>query len=314
MTLNPKEKAAIDRMNVPEDRSPEVTWAHVVQSISRDESLPFDQAQQLAQQRFPSLWAQTAAGGGTGAAVGNGEMAPADAAAKFRDMVRDRMAADSCDLTTAWNRVSNDSPDLYRRMFDKAPTLPNGGARSGAGGTYCTLTGCNVEQISPAQAKAAFDKEVNRLMESGNLGHITAWNKTKQTYPELLKRAGEDVSAKNAMQAQELSAPLANALTGGVVAPRAAKPFNLVALGLPANATDDEYDAAWLANGRQTVDRRSQPILTSMVALLMKKYGYDALRAKREASERYPELWKVAGDKAAEPPRKPDGTYFMGGS
>lgn len=146
--------------------------------------------------------------------------------------------------------------------------------------------------ITPEQAALKFRDLVRDAMAADKSTLTEAWRKCATLYPGLYKKVGDNP--------QPAGLPLPNAL-GGRQAPRAGKPLILPALGLPPNATDDEYDVAWTANGGQSTRRNSEAILTALVGHLMQKHKLSVPIAKDLASARYPELWKVAGDKPVAP-------------
>jgi hypothetical protein len=265
---------------------PSVKFSKLVSRIIDEENVPFPQAWSQARERFPSLY----------------EKLPVvqQSAAKFRDLVRDTMSSDGCDLITAWQRCSTAYPELYAWIGDKTPvaSMPAAiaaPAPGAAAGRYSPLLGCDISQVTPAQARAAFRDEVERHQKEKGIDFTAAWNQVAQTHPDVLAKSGEDTRTAPETAEQEQVA-LPNALTG-LPAPRGGKPLILPALGLPADTTDEEYDVAWNANGRQHVRRDDDAILTALVAHLMGKYRLSAEAAKREAAGRFPQLWAVAGDK-----------------
>lgn len=168
---------------------------------------------------------------------------------------------------------------------------------------FSKLLGQDAGNVSPKTARKHFDDEVQRLIEQDGSGKpenfgddfSTAWNKAKDMHPECFDRMLCKTEPE-IQQDMEQSMPLPNAL-GGLKAPRTGKALILPALGLPTDATDAEYDVAWTSNGGQHQERKSDAILTGLIAHLMSKNNWSVDQAKREAATRYPELWKAAGDK-----------------
>lgn len=247
--MTAKEKADFDQLNIKEDPAPAVLWAYICQAISQQQNVPFNEAHQIAQERFPSLWAQTPAAQG----------------------------------------ANNRSPG------GNTTAVSNGDAAG-----YSTLLGCDVADVSPAEAGEAFKNEVSRLQKERNLGFTDAWGEARRVHPKVHDRMQEAMRDQNNQTALEHAKPLPNALNGAEVPP-AQMPFARTALGLPATATNEETNVAFTANGRQIAERRPESILTALLAHLMGKNNWNIDAAKDEASRRYPVLWEAAGDKPAAP-------------
>lgn len=231
-----------------------------------------------------------------------------DDALKFVEIVQRISQHENVPFNDAWKLAKQRFPTLFEKIgrTRRGLHVAAGSAASNVeagiavgNAKYSPLLGCDPASVSPAQARQAFDDEVARVKTQHGMDFTAAWNHVARTHPEVLARSGEEIR-KEVADTEQGRAVLPNALTG-LPAPRAGKPHIAPALGLPSNATDDEYDVAWNANGRQHTNRDDNSILTALIAYLMQKYGFNVERAKREASERYPRLWDVAGDKPVSP-------------
>lgn len=210
-------------------------------------------------------------------------MSSEDAARHLTGFCQEIMRDTKCDFDSAWQIAKQKYPQLFDRVCQGKPAtaLANSG--------HSAVAGCNVSQLSPAQARSAFQDFIARLMTQRGIGYTAAWNEAARTEPHLLARSGEELRNENADASGKTALP--NALYGDVST--AAKPLHLSLLGLPGDASDDEYRAAFVGNGRNVARRNSSEILGALIGHAMAS-GLNVADARRHAKGRYPTLWQEA--------------------
>lgn len=231
-----------------------------------------------------------------------------DNALKFAHIVQLICKDEGVPFNQGWKLAQERFPALHEKISRDRQAMAvaaGSGAASVTGtavsnGRYSPLLGTDVEKVSPPQARAAINQEVDRLQKERGMSFTSAWSDVKDREPDLMAKSVEDAVERNNAATAAAQMPLPNALVAAK-APRASKPFLLPMLGLPPNATDDEMDVAWTANGAKATDRDSQAILTALLAHLITSRGIKIDEAKDLAKTRYPEIWKVAGDKPVSP-------------
>jgi len=149
-----------------------------------------------------------------------------------------------------------------------------------------TLLGCDPKEVSPARAGAVFAQFAKKLCTDERIDLTQAWKKAATLHPDLLARLHEDTPAE--------AAPLSNATDRP--APLAQKPFTALAFQLPANVDNSVFEAAWQANGSQSIRVDFKKIFLGLVTFIAQKQSVSADVARRQVQDDYPALARFAGE------------------
>jgi hypothetical protein len=142
-----------------------------------------------------------------------------------------------------------------------------------------TPTEPDISKVTPEQAGRMLSDRAAQLEKSGRGSYEQCFASAKLLRPDLVARMSETSKAAAGNVA----------LSNDLPSEPAPNPQNKALLGLPADATQDEFSAAWKATRGITSPRNSVAIFSALVSLMM---GKDANRtaATSRARERYPLL------------------------
>jgi hypothetical protein len=151
--------------------------------------------------------------------------------------------------------------------------------------SFSKLLQLDTETVTPARAAAAFQAEVSRLVREQGLSLADAWAQVKSLEPDLYGRISDAAPA---------SAALANSSPNVPVD----KSFYLPMMKM-AGATDEEFRAAWLANGAKSSPLNAQNVLTALIGLTASRQNISVATARGQMVEKFPQLAALAGERTA---------------
>jgi hypothetical protein len=145
-----------------------------------------------------------------------------------------------------------------------------------------TPTEFDISQVTPEQAGRMLNDRAEQVERNGRGSYEQCFASAKLLRPDLVARMSE---ANNTSKAAAANVALSNDLPSEPVA----NPQNKMLLGLPADATSDEFSTAWKATRGFTSPRNSLAIFSALVSLMMGK-DVNRTTATSRARERYPLL------------------------
>lgn len=142
---------------------------------------------------------------------------------------------------------------------------------------FSKLLGRDAQEVTPAQAGAWFAEEAKRIALKQNIDLAKAWQIAKKLHPEAHARLCEGAQP---------TVTMANAAMQPIGIPSVA---NLKKLGLPPDASYEEWITAYRANGNETEKRASAVIFNALKKLVG---GATEEIARKRTAERFPVLAK----------------------
>lgn len=228
-------------------------------------------------------------------ALANSVPSLVDAKAAFNAKVREIEIGSRLPFDDAWAAARAQHPALYAAMNQPASVLANALETvppfPGKKPEIVTALGLTPEadgqvfevawratrgKLDPADSLAIF-RQVRAWL--AGFDHITpdqAEDKIEQEFPALFAAAQK-----------QLSATLGNTLI--------AHPGAKLLLGIPANASPEEFSAALEGNGRTLSPRNARGIWEALLKWLAKERGRGTAGVEKEAAQRYPELARALG-------------------
>lgn len=149
--------------------------------------------------------------------------------------------------------------------------------------SFSKLLGRDAQEVTPQQAGAAFAEEAKRIAREQNIDLAEAWAIARRLHPEAHARLCEGAQP---------TTTLANAAALPVPIPTA---VNIEKLGLPVDATLEEFSAAYRANRNSAEGRKSNILFEALKKLVWDKYGGSEQDARKRTAKRFPILAKEAG-------------------
>jgi hypothetical protein len=142
--------------------------------------------------------------------------------------------------------------------------------------------------LTPKAACLVFNTEVQRVMAEPGHDFTQAWKIVEATQPALYQRMLE-VSIAPKVE------PLANIINRNIVPPT---PENIEALGLPRDASIEEFQTALRANGNATTPRKSDLIFEALKKMNWQALGGTEADARKRTARRFPVLGRALGLRA----------------
>ncbi|MDB6110911.1 MAG: hypothetical protein JWR69_2661 [Pedosphaera sp.] len=178
----------------------------------------------------------------------------------------------SCTWNEALQLARDTSPELV-----KALGIPDSVQIANDAASNTSLAG------RPARARAAqqFREEVHAHMNATGETYDAAWKSCLKSKVELANDAGLNLPPGPASIVKRLQAQSTEAGTGIT---------NRLALALPGNATEDEYQVAFKANGSQLTSRDPEAIFNALAADYAKREGVNLAVGKLYCLGRYQAL------------------------